>query len=608
MSTTSIDMDDERTDTGKPDYLASLYLIWPYLSGQKVKLTLSVLLATLSVALELVPVYVIYQVLGEAMMHQLMLSHVVLYGGIVLVSVIGGYILFGSAVAMSHLVAFEGLYQLRLKIARHLACLPLGYFADRQSGEAKKLLIDDPERLELIVAHGIPEGMSAVATWFAVSIWLFLVDWRMALASIFITPVSFVLLVVAMGRGKNYARPYQDTGERMNSVIVEYLNGMPVVKIFNRSGESYKEASEAVRDYVKVEKLWAGAYLPLGGTFFSIVLSNIVFILPIGAFLMVQGQLDLLTLLFFIILGANYSRPLVKLFHLFHQLAHISMGSVLISEVLNTSKQNDTHKTIQLPHHDVTFEHVFFGYGKNDVLKDVSFKAKAGTVTALVGPSGSGKSTIASLIPRFFDVRSGCITIGDVDIREMGLNQLMDTVAFVFQDTVLFTDTIAANIRFGRPDASDAQVRAAAKAAQAHEFIMDLPEGYSTRIGDLGRSLSGGERQRIAIARAILKDASVIVLDEATAFADPDNEAAIQKAIEALATGRTLIVVAHRLHTIRDAQNIVTIQEGRVAESGRHQDLLANKGLYAQLWNDFIASRKAGLRDAVMHADAKEVL
>jgi ATP-binding cassette subfamily B protein len=228
----------------------------------------------------------------------------------------------------------------------------------------------------------------------------------------------------------------------------------------------------------------------------------------------------------------------------------------------------------------------------------VSFTAREGAVTALVGPSGSGKSTIASLIPRFFDVRSGRITIGSVDVREMGLDQLMDTVAFVFQDTVLFTDTIANNIRFGKPDATDVEVEAAARAARAHEFVMELPEGYGTRLGDLGRKLSGGERQRIAIARAILKDAPVIVLDEATAFADPDNEAAIQEAIESLSAGRTLIVVAHRLHTIREADTIVAVDGGRVVEAGRHEVLVAAGGLYARLWGDFIAARQVSLRGA----------
>ena len=579
-----------------PDYLASLRLIWPYLTGQRLRLALAVLLATVAVVLELVPVYVITVFIGELIAGSLTAADLLSYTLISLAAVVLGYVVMGAATMVSHLVAFEAIYRLRLSLSRHMARLPLGYFAGRRSGDAKKLVVDDPEKLELVIAHGTPEGISAVATWLAVSVWLFMADWRMALAAVIVAPLSFTLLVIAMKSGGRFAREYQTTGQRMNAAVVEYIAGMPVVKIFNRSGESFREASEAVDAYTTVEKRMSDAYLPLGGTFFSLVLSNIVIIVPVGAFLITSGNLEITTLIFFIILGANYSRPLMKLFNLFHEFAHISMGSTLVAEVLDAPSQVDTNKTIPLESHDVTFENARFGYDTQDVLHDVSFTAREGTVTALVGPSGSGKSTIAGLIPRFFDVRSGRIAIGGVDVRDMGLDQLMDTVAFVFQDTILFTDTIANNIRFGKPDATDTEVEAAAKAARAHEFIKALPEGYDTRLGDLGRKLSGGERQRIAIARAILKDAPVIALDEATAFADPDNEAAIQAAIESLAAGRTLIVVAHRLHTIREADCIVAVDGGRVVETGRHDELVANDGLYAKLWNDFVAARRTGLR------------
>ncbi|MCO6184836.1 ABC transporter ATP-binding protein [Rhizobium sp. L1K21] len=579
-----------------PDYLASLKLIWPYLTVQRFRLFLAVLLATLAVALELVPVYVIAISIGGLIAGDLTSAGILTYVVTALGAVVLGYLLMGAATMVSHLVAFDAIYRLRLALSRHLARLPLGYFANRKSGDAKKLIIDDPEKLELVIAHGIPEGISATATWISVSIWLFAVDWRMAVAAVFVAPISFFLLVFAMKSGGRFAGAYQTAGQRMNAVIVEYIAGMPVVKIFNRSGESFREASDAVRAYAAVEKQWARAYLPLGGTVFSLVLANILFIVPVGAFLIAFGKVEIATVVFFIILGANYSRPLMKLFNLFHELAHISMGSMLVADVLAMPPQNDSGKVVALDGHAVTFDAVYFGYDARDVLHNISFTAREGAVTALVGPSGAGKSTIASLVPRFFDVRSGRISIGGVDVCNMGLDQLMDTVAFVFQDTVLFTDTIANNIRFGKPDATDAEIEAAAKAARAHEFITELPEGYRTRLGDLGRNLSGGERQRIAIARAILKNAPVIVLDEATAFADPDNEAAIQDAIESLAAGRTLIVVAHRLHTIRDADLIVTVDGGRVLETGRHSDLVAANGLYARLWSDFIAARQSDLR------------
>lgn len=592
---------DTRTDSAEkpraPDYLASLKLVSRFMSGNRLTMATTLIIATLAVVCQLVPVWAVWRLVADILAGTVTAASVIRFTGITLAAVLVGFTGMGMALGLSHVVAFNTIYRLRLALARHMASLPLGFVADRPSGDSKKLVIDEPEKLESILAHGLPEGISAVATWLAVSVWLFVVDWRMALAAIVSTPVSFLLLSTAMRRGGRRASAYQAAQQSMNAAIVDYLAGMPVVKVFNRSGESFAAASAAIRHYANIETAWARDYLPLGAPFFSLVLASIVFIAPVGAFLMAAGRLDLVTFAFFIILGANYSQPLLRLFNQFHQLAHISMGSMLVTELLAAPSQKDGGAPAPVEH-DVAFEDVRFSYHDNDVLHGVSFTARAGTVTALVGPSGSGKSTIASLIPRFFDARAGKVTIGGVDVRTIALGTLMDNVAFVFQTTFLFSDTIAANIRFGKPQASDADVEAAAKAARAHDFIMALPQGYLTRLGAQGARLSGGERQRIAIARAILKDAPVIVLDEATAFADPDNEAAIQQAIEALTIGRTLIIVAHRLHTISAADNIVVIDQGHVAETGRHDDLLARGGLYARLWDDYTATQSMTLRDA----------
>ncbi len=578
-----------------PDYFASLRLVWRFLSGSRPKLFGAVGLATLSTACELVPIWAVYRVIDAAIAGSLDWGFGLFYAGLALAGIVIGYTMLGWALGLSHIVAFDAIYRLRLAIARHMARLPLGYFATRKSGDAKKLVVDEPEKLELIVAHGLPEGVSALATWMAVSIWLFVVDWRMALAAIFMTPVSFALMTIAMVRSGKRAADYQAANARMNGSIVEYLAGMPVVKMFNRTGESLAETSAAVRDYAEIEVEWARDYIPLGGSFYTLVLTNIVVILPVGLAFMTTGTLDLPTLLLFVLLGAHYSQPLLKLFNQFHTLAHISMGSMLVANLLDEAPQADSGRRIALPNTDISFDNVSFAYGDHDVLHDVSLTARTGEITALVGPSGSGKSTIASLVPRFWDVRSGRITLGGIDVREIGIDQLMDTVAFVFQNTFLFSDTIAANIRFGNPNASDAEVEAAARAARAHEFIMALPDGYQTHLGEHGGTLSGGERQRLAIARAILKDAPVVVLDEATAFADPDNEAAIQEAIGALTKGRTLIVVAHRLHTIAHAHNIIVVENGCIVEQGEHEDLLVDDGLYARLWRDYTAARSIRL-------------
>ena len=584
--------------SGGPDYLASLKLLGRFLPGSRLAMGGAILLATAAVACELAPIVVVCKVVTAALSGTLGPAYLLGAAGLALLAVVVGYGLMGLAVGLSHVVAFDVLCRLRLALARHLARLPIGWFADRKSGDAKKLIIDEPESMELIFAHGIPEGVSALATWVAVSVWLFAVDWRMALATVAVTPVAFVLISTGMARGARRAADYQRAGARMNASVVEFLAGMAVVKIFNRTGESFAETARAVRAYAEVETAWAEDYLPLGGTFYALVLTNVVVILPVGAFLMAAGSLDLATLVLFVILGANYSQPLMKLFNQFHTLAHISMGSTRIADALAAEPQADSAQTVDLASHDVVFDEVSFGYGKEEVLHRVSFTAPAGSVTALVGPSGAGKSTVASLVARFWDPRSGRVTLGGVDLREIGLAQLMDMVAFVFQDSFLFSDTIAANIRFGNPKASDAEVEAAARAARAHDFIMAFPDGYATRLGDRGQLLSGGERQRIAIARAILKNAPVIVLDEATAFADPDNEAAIQEAIGALTAGRTLLVVAHRLHTIMSADQILVVDGGRIAEAGRHDDLVAKGGLYARLWRDYTEARDVVLKPA----------
>lgn len=580
----------------RPDFFASLKLLMRYGEGAKSLVVWSALLATGAVVLELVPVWLVWRLVIALIDGSASAGLFASYALIALAAVIAGYLLMGLALGLSHVAAFRLIHALRLAMARHLARLPMGWFAGRRSGGAKKLIVDEPERLEILVAHGLPEGVSAIGTWLAVTIWLFAVDWHMALAAIVLAPVAFGLMLSAMGRTSRMVGQYQAAGERMNGAIVEYLAGMAVIKIFNRSGESLGEAATAVRDYAAIETEMGRQFVPRGALFYTLVVANICVILPVGMLLMRSGTLDLTGLAFFVILGANYSQPLLKLFNLFHNMAHISMASTLIEDVLGTQAQSDAGKRIELPNREIKFENVRFGYDAHEVIHDVRFTAGDGAVTALVGPSGSGKSTLAGLIPRLHDVWEGRITLGGTDIRDIGIDQLMEEVAFVFQDTFLFSGTIAENLRLGKAGATEAELHAAARAARAHAFVTALPDGYETKLGEGGAALSGGERQRLAIARAILKNAPVIVLDEATAFADPDSEAAIQEALSELARDRTLIVVAHRLHTIMGADRIVVLDQGRLAETGRHGDLVARGGLYARLWADYTAAQAISLR------------
>lgn len=500
---------------------------------------------------------------------------------------------FGGAMALSHHAAYAVIHRVRLAIATQIARLPPGRFVGRAVADAKTLVIDEPERLEAIIAHALPEGVAGLVGWLAVTIVLIAVDWRMAIAAIVTTPLSFLLLHLAMRRGAPRAVDYQGGWARMNTALADYVAGIPAMKVFNRTGEHGADAAASIRAFAAVETAWARDYLPLGGCFHALVGANIVVILPVGLVLLRAGSIDAGTLLLFILIGAAYSRPLLKLFDQFHMLAQIAIGSTLVRQLLGEAPQFDSKRTIALPDHTIRFEDVTFGYTNDTILEKISFTAATERTTALVGPSGSGKTSVAHLLLRFSEPGEGRITIGGIDTRDMGLSQLMDSIAFVSQHSFLFSDSIAANIALARADADEAAIMAAARAARAHDFIAALPDGYATMIGDGAHQLSGGQRQRIAIARAILKDAPIILLDEPTASLDAENEDAVHAALTALMRGRTVLLISHRLNTVVAADDVIVLDRGRIVERGRHRELLSKEGLYARMWCDFDNGGKA---------------
>ncbi|MFT4090941.1 MAG: ABC transporter ATP-binding protein [Asticcacaulis sp.] len=581
------------SDTDKPDYTASLRLIGTHLRGSRRMLVMAVCMATVAVGLELGPVWALWRVIEAVLSEGLTRDMLLRFTGLGLVSAAAGVACMAVALALSHRVAFHTIHRLRLSLTQHMARLPLGYFSHRPSAETQKLVLEEPERLEALLAHGLPEGISALVLWVTVSLWMLWLDWRMALAALMVTPVSFLIMGRAMGRTQGHAEAYQASSARLNAACVDFLSAISVIKLFGRGDDDLTGTTRAVDHHTQVQSRWAQAHLPAASAFSTLILSNIALIVPVGIWLNGIGTITTGTLILFVILGAGYNLPLMKLLHQFHVAAHISLGCARLSALLDTPPQTDTQTRRALVHHDILFENVSFGYGEDDTVHNLSFTVRTGSVTALVGPSGAGKSTIAALVPRFHDVRSGRILIGGVDVRDLPLSQLMDTVAFVFQDSFLFSDTIAANIRAGKPQATDTEIIAAARAAQAHAFITALPEGYNTLLGEDGHHLSGGQAQRLAIARALLKDAPVLILDEPTAFADPDNEAALQQALSALARDRTLIVIAHRLNTICEADQILVIHSGRITERGHHDDLLRQRGLYAQMWHGAAVTQEA---------------
>jgi ATP-binding cassette subfamily B protein len=556
-------------------------------------------LAAVAGLLALVPFWAIYRTIDEVVTGAPTRGDLWRLAVIALVAVVARFVVFGMATAISHVAAYQLLYEIRVAMAEHLARVPLGYVTRRRSGEVKKVMADDVERLELFLAHGLPDLVAAAVTLVAVPVWLAVVDWRMAIATVIVAVPAFAAISQAMRRASRHMGDYHATLAEMNASVVELIRGMPVVKVFNRGTDRVRDAERAVERHVAVVKRYSSEFLPLGTAFYVLLAANVVLLVPLGIWLNDRGSLSDTDLLFFFVVGLGALAPVVSLLHLFSFLSHLTTGGNLVREVMEAATLDDANATERPADASVELRDVSFSYGGQPVLQRVSLRAQPGTLTALVGPSGGGKSTIAALIARFWDVGSGAVLVGGADVRRIAPDDLARHVAVVLQDTFLFDDTVAANLRVGRPGATDAEVEEAARAAQAHGFVSALPDGYESVIGERGAQLSGGERQRLALARALLADAPVVVLDEATSFADPDNEVLIQEAITNLVAGRTVVMIAHRLSTIAGADQILVVEAGHITERGTHDQLVAGGGTYQRLWDDFVAAESVALGDAV---------
>jgi ATP-binding cassette subfamily B protein len=460
------------------------------------------------------------------------------------------------------------------------------------------VLTEDVERIELFVAHYIPDITAAVVFPLIVIVYLFVMDWQLAIAALIPFSLAFAVLLPVMMMGENVKRQYREYHsalEKMNAAVVEYVRGMPVVKVFGRALDSFlrlKETVLAFRDWsIDMTKTWSNLY----PAFLTVASSSLVFIVPAAVFLIKHtktGESFVPTVLLFLIVGGGFFFPLLKLMFMFGNMNMITMGVERIDNILYKEEIKDRDTGKKPNDMSLSFKNVSFAYDEMTVLNNVSFRAEPNSVTALVGPSGAGKSTMGLLAARFWDAGVGSIRIGGVDIRDLGMKRLMDYVSFVFQDGFLFFDTIEENIRMGNSGASKEEVVAAAKTAQCHEFIERLPERYDTLVGEGGTYLSGGEQQRISIARAILKNTPIVILDEATAYADPENEGKILAAFSKLIEGKTVIVIAHRLSTITSADSIIVVDKGEIKERGTHEELVAEKGLYHSMWETYSRARR----------------
>ena len=559
-------------------------------SDRKGLIFLSALLSSLAAIASFIPYIAVYFMIREILnvfpdLVQLDMGRIMNYGWLALAGIVANILLYFLAIFSSHIAAFGTLYDLKVLFADHITKIPLGYHLTIGSGRLRKIMDENIESVEGFIAHQFPDFVASITAPIVMVIILFVVDWRFGLASLAGIILAFIAEFIGFGSGamKENMGKYQKASEEMNNASVEYVRGMSVVKAFNQTASSFKKLQEAISGYtewvLKFSLGWQNC-MPA----FTTIINNIYLILvPVG-----------------ILIGSNTSNfkefsmkfifYLLFVMYISESFMQIDGNVARMDEILNIPEMPETANPQKPQGEDVVFDHVSFTYtGNNEekALESVSFAAKQGQITAIVGPSGGGKSTIANLISRFWDVTDGKITIGGVDLRDMAQNDLMRQVSFVFQDIFLFKQSILDNIRMGNRNATEEQVIAAAKAAQCHEFISKLPEGYHTVVGTKGVHLSGGERQRIAIARAIIKDSPIIVLDEATAFSDPENEYLIQKAFEKLMQNKTVIIIAHRLSTIRNADKIIVMEKGQIVESGKHDDLVAAGGRYFQMWNHY---------------------
>jgi ATP-binding cassette subfamily B protein IrtA len=490
----------------------------------------------------------------------------------------------------SHEAAYDTLMGMRIKFAEKMMKLPMGNISEKGTGSYKKNFVDDIESIELILAHLIPEGLPYVIAPIIVYIILFILDWRLALLSIASGLIGLVAVMLMISGGVKKMKNYYGSAQKMNSTIVEYISGMEVIKIFNRTTSSYEKYVSSVENYKKYTLDWFRDSWNYMAVYGAVLPCTILFLLPVGTLFYIEGTLTLPTLVFALLLSMGIGVPLIKLVGFLPLIPQLQYKVEQLEKTFEGDELKITDRGITPENYDVHFKNVTFAYDKKDVIKDVSFCAREDSVTAIVGESGSGKSTLAKLLVHFWDVKEGEIEIGGVNINDMSFEKLMDLISYVSQDTFLFNISIMENIRIGKPGATDEEVMAAAELAQCHDFIMHMENGYNTNAGDAGDKLSGGEKQRITIARAILKNAPIIILDEATAFTDPENEDKIQDALNQLTGGKTLIVIAHRLSTIVESDNIILMDDGNLLMQGTHEELLKRSDTYKSLWDSHMES------------------
>lgn len=552
----------------------------------------AIISAAVGVLCGLLPYFAAAQIIIGLLSGNAEMQFYILWCGLALAGFLLRAILYSLALSMSHKATFSILKSIRERILEKLPKMPLGTVMDTSSGQMKQIIVDQVESMERPLAHLLPEMTANLLGPVSILIYLFVLDWRMALLSLVSIPVGMVFMMAVM---KNYGKQYEGSvkvTQAMNSTIVEYIGGIEVIKAFNQGKNSYAKFSDRVKANASYFYHWMKSCQMPVSISRALAPTTMITILPVGWLLYQGGSLSVETFITTIVLSLGIAGPLLAAMDFVDSLAKVGTIVGSVDSILGGEEQYHGTTPVKLSSSDIQVDHVSFGYHEDkEILHDISLSIPAGTMTAFVGPSGSGKSTIAKLIGGFWDVKHGSIALGGHDLKEIPLPQLYDQVAFVSQDNYLFDETVRENIRMGNPSASDAEVEEVAKAAGCDGFIRSLENGYETVVGGGGAHLSGGERQRIAIARAMLKNAPVVILDEATAYIDPENEAVIQQAVARLVEGKTVIVIAHRLSTITDANQIFVVTNGRIVGGGTHQELLEHNKLYQEMWKAHIGAK-----------------
>ncbi len=571
----------------------------PYIGKYKKYTVWAAVLMSLGIVANVIPYFFLYQIISPLTRSEhIDLMFVMLRVIAVAVCEIAFAVLYVKGLEFSHISAYNTLKNLRVSLQGKLEKQPLGNIQNLGTGRIKKIFTDDIDQIELLLAHAIPEGIANIFIPVLIIVLMFVMDWRLGLLSL----VPLVLGMLAMGMmmksGFEKMNDYYESAAKMNNTIIEYVNGMEVVKVFNKDGDSYKRFGDMVRNYRDFTIAWYKVCWPWMAAYASILPCLALLMLPVGSYMVLSGALALDKLILVLCMSFAVGPSFLKALNFAGKFPQLDYKIEELEKLMDHPPLKEGKLGFMGAGRDVTFENVRFGYEDEEVLHGVSLEMKQGTTTALVGESGSGKSTLAKLLVHYYDLDEGTIRIGGQNINDMTLEALNEQVAYVSQEQFLFNTTLYENILIGNPDASKEQVLEAAHKARCDEFLDRLPDGIETKAGDGGKQLSGGERQRISLARAILKDAPIIVLDEATAFIDPENEEKLSAAIDEIVKDKTVLVIAHRLSTVKSADKICVMKEGQCIAADRHENLLRDCPEYKKFWDASVSASTWKIKEA----------